>query len=215
MRDVRTRVKVCGLTTPLDAAAAVRAGADAVGVILADSVREVSLGDAEKILAAVPPFVARVGVFVDAPAELVASAVTRLNLTAVQFHGAETPGCCAAAPAPVIKALRVGPGFEPSDAEKYRGSVAALLFDTYVEGMDGGTGRTFSWEDALPLPEWTPVIVAGGLHPGNVSGAVRALRPFAVDVSSGVEERPCHKDRLKLHAFVAAVRAADEEVRHS
>ncbi len=213
MRNVRTRVKVCGITTPLDAASAVRAGVDTLGVILADSVREVSLDDAGAIFAAVPPFVARVGVFVDAPEELVATAVARLNLTAVQFHGAETPERCAAAPAPVIKALRVGPGFDPAVAEEYRGSVAALLYDTYVEGLDGGTGRTFPWEVALPLPAWAPVVVAGGLHPGNVAGAIRALVPFAVDVSSGVEERPRHKDRIKLHAFVAAVCAADEEVR--
>ncbi len=212
MRNVRTRVKVCGITTPVDAAAAVRAGADALGVILSDSLRQVTLEEAEEICAAVPPFVARVGVFVDAPEHFVAEAVARLNLTAVQFHGAESPERCAAAPAPVIKAVRVGPGFDPAEAEAYRGCVSALLYDTLVEGMDGGTGRTFPWESALPLPEWAPVVVAGGLHPGNVGGAIAALSPFAVDVSSGVEERPRYKDRIRLHAFVAAVRAADEEV---
>ncbi len=212
MRSVRTRVKVCGITTPVDAAAAVRAGADALGVILSDSVRQVTLEEAEAICAAVPPFVARVGVFVDAPEHFVAEAIGRLNLTAVQFHGTESPERCAATPAPVIKAVRVGVEFDPAGAEPYRGSVSALLYDTYVEGMDGGTGRTFPWEAALPLPEWAPVIVAGGLRPSNVSGAIAALSPFAVDVSSGVEERPRHKDKISLYAFVAAVRAADEEV---
>lgn len=204
-------MKVCGLTTPQDAATAVRAGVDAVGVVLTDSLRQVTISQAEAVFAAMPPLVARVGVFVDAPAFFVAEAVERLNLTAVQFHGAETPETCAAAPAPVVKAVRVGPAFDPGSVEAYRGSVSALLFDTYVEGKDGGTGRTFAWESVLPLPEWAPVIVAGGLTPANAGDAVRTLRPFAVDVASGVEERPRYKDKLALHAFVAAVRAADEE----
>ncbi|MBW6468325.1 MAG: phosphoribosylanthranilate isomerase [Coriobacteriia bacterium] len=212
MRNVRTRVKVCGLTSADDAAEAVRAGADAVGVILAESPRQVTLTEAEEVLAAVPPFVDRIGVFVDAPADYVERAVAKLDLVAVQFHGSEEPERCAAAPVPVIKAVRVGPDFDAAALDRYRGTVAALLFDTYVEGMDGGTGRTFPWEKAAPLPSWAPVIVAGGLNPVNVGGAIRALAPFGVDVSSGVEERLRHKDRMKLHAFVAAVRAADEEV---
>ncbi|MBS3956068.1 MAG: phosphoribosylanthranilate isomerase [Clostridiales bacterium] len=213
MRNVRTRVKICGLTTPQDAARAVRAGADAVGVVLTDSLRQVTISQAEAVFAVVPPFVARVGVFVDAPAHFVAEAVGRLHLAAVQFHGAETPEMCVDAPAPVVKAVRVGPAFDPASLEAYRGSVAALLLDTLVEGKDGGTGRTFAWNSVLPLPDWIPVAVAGGLTPANVGDAVRTLRPFAVDVASGVEERPRYKDKLALHAFVAAVRAADEEER--
>jgi phosphoribosylanthranilate isomerase len=206
-------VKVCGLTSADDAAEAVRAGADAVGVILAESPRQVTLTEAEQIFAAVPPFVARVGVFVDAPADYVERAVARLNLAAVQFHGYETPEQCAAAPAPVIKAVRVGRDFDDSELEHYLGVVAGLLLDTLVEGVDGGSGRTFPWERVAPLPAWAPVIVAGGLNPVNVGGAIRALAPYGVDVSSGVEERLRYKDRARLHAFVAAVRAADEEVR--
>lgn len=213
MRNGRTRVKVCGLTSALDAAEAVRAGADALGVVLAESPRQVTLTEAERIFAAVPPFVARVGVFVNAPADYVERAVARLGLAAVQFHGSESPGRCAAAPVPVIKAVRVRPGLDPADLEAYRDRVSALLLDTYVEGVDGGTGRTFPWEAVAPLPAWAPMIVAGGLNPVNVGGAIRALGPYGVDVSSGVEERLRQKDRLKLHAFVAAVRAADEEVR--
>lgn len=213
MRNVRTRVKVCGLASATDAAEAVRAGADALGVILAESQRQVTLTEAERIFAAVPPFVARVGVFVDAPADYVERAVARLSLAAVQFHGSETPERCAAAPAPVIKAVRVRPDFDTNELDAYRGTIAGLLFDTYVEGMDGGTGKTFPWSEVAPLPDWAPVIVAGGLTPVNVGGAIDALAPFGVDVSSGVEERLRQKDRFKLHAFVAAVRAADEEVR--
>lgn len=213
MRNVRTRVKVCGLTSAKDAAEAVRAGADALGVILAESPRQVTLTEAEAIFSAVPPFVPRVGVFVDAPADYVERAVARLNLAAVQFHGSEDRERCANACAPVIKAVRVGPSFDATTLDEYRGAVAALLFDTYVEGMNGGTGRTFPWDAVAPLPEWVPVIVAGGLNPVNVGGAIHSLAPYAVDVSSGVEERLRHKDRLRLHAFVAAVQAADEEVR--
>ena len=206
-------MKVCGLASAVDAAEAVRAGADALGVVLAESPRQVTQTEAEEIFAAVPPFVARVGVFVDAPADYVERAVARLNLTAVQFHGSESPERCASAPAPVIKAVRVRPGFDAAELDAYRDHVAAFLFDTYVEGVDGGTGKTFPWDSASPLPSWAPVIVAGGLNPVNVGEAIRILGPYGVDVSSGVEERLRQKDRFRLHAFVAAVRAADEEVR--
>ncbi len=208
---MRTRVKVCGLASAADAAEAVRAGADALGVILAESPRQVTLTEAEEIFAGIPPFVARVGVFVDAPSDYVERAVARLGLAAVQFHGCETPASCAKAPAPVIKALRVGPGFDFGEAEPYRDKVTAILLDTLVEGTDGGTGRVFPWEEVSPLPDWTPVVVAGGLNPVNVGAAIKVLRPYGVDVSSGVEERLRQKDRSRLHAFVAAVKTADEE----
>ncbi|MBE0477086.1 MAG: phosphoribosylanthranilate isomerase [Coriobacteriia bacterium] len=212
----RTRVKICGLTDPADAAAAVRAGADAVGVVLADGPRRLTLDAAERVLAEVPPMVARVGVFVDAPEALVAEAVRRLGLTAVQFHGAEPPEACASCVAPVIKAFRVREGFSAHGIDPYRRSAAAVLLDTFVEGVAGGTGRTFPWERFRDsLPEGLPVIVAGGLDPVNVGSAVRALRPYAVDVSSGVEELPGAKDHVKVEAFVAAVRNADSEMRRA
>lgn len=210
----RTRIKICGITTATDAAMAVEAGADALGVVLAPSSREVTLEDAERALAGVPPLVARVGVFVDADLGFVADAVQRLGLTAVQFHGAETPEACAAAPVPVIKAFKVGTQFAPTVIEPFRGAVAAILLDTYDSQRSGGTGTTFDWHThAAALPGWAPLIVAGGLTPVNVAVAVRVFHPFAVDVSSGVEEHLRHKDRMKLNAFVAAVRAADEEER--
>lgn len=210
----RTRIKICGLTRAEDAAAAVAAGADALGVVLAPSKRQVTLEQAAAVLAAAPPLVARIGVFVDAPADFVREAVARLGLVAVQFHGDETPESCAHAPVPVIKALRVGPGFGPESADRYRHSVAALLLDTYVPGGErGGTGVAFDWYDvAGRLPGWAPVLLAGGLEPGNVGGAVRALRPFAVDVSSGVESAPGLKDHGLIDSFCAAVCAADREV---
>jgi phosphoribosylanthranilate isomerase len=214
MRTQRTRVKICGITNAEDAAAAVAAGADALGVVLTEGPRQVSLDEAEAALRRVPPLVARVGVFVDADPAFVAEAVRRLRLSAVQFHGDETPEDCAAAPAPVVKAIRVSDGSDPvPDLEAFRGAASLFLLDTYVRGERGGTGVSFAWESLPPLPEWAPIVVAGGLTPVNVGAAILALVPFAVDVSSGVEERRRHKDHMKLHAFVAAARAADEEAR--
>ena len=208
---LRTRIKVCGITRARDASAAVAAGADALGVVLAPSPRQVTLEQAEAALADVPPFVARVGVFVDADPAFVEEAVSRLGLGAVQYHGSETPEECAAAPAPVIKAFRVSRGFDTAAIERYRGSVAAVLLDAFVPGVAGGTGRTFDWDAARSVPEWAPLVLAGGLHSGNVREAVSRLRPFAVDVSSGVEVSSGVKDHDAIRSFVAAVRAADEE----
>jgi len=193
----------------------VSAGADALGVVLAPSKRRVTLDEAAEVFADVPPLVARVGVFVDAHADEVWEAVARLGLAAVQFHGDEAPETCATAPVPVIKALRVGPDFSAERADAYRGAVSALLLDTFVPGEQGGTGVAFDWYDvAGRLPRWAPVLLAGGLGPANVGAAIQALRPYAVDVSSGVESAPGVKDHRSIDAFVAAVRAADEEEPH-
>ncbi len=208
----RTRVKVCGITRAEDAAAAVAAGVDALGVVLAPSKRQLTIDQAALALADVPPFVARIGVFVDAAPSFVEEAVRRIGLSAVQFHGGESPAACAAAPIPVIKALRVGTAFAATDVEPFRGSVAAFLLDTFVPGANGGTGKVFDWHEIADLPGWAHLIVAGGLHSGNVAEAVRVLRPYGVDVSSGVEDAPGIKSAERIHAFVAAVRAADQEV---
>jgi phosphoribosylanthranilate isomerase len=192
----------------------VSSGADAVGVILAPSKRRVTLEQAAVVFAEVPQSVARVGVFADAQADDVWEAVVRLGLAAVQFHGDEPPETCESAPAPVIKALRVGPGFDGADVDRYRGAVAALLLDTYVAGEQGGTGMAFDWSRVAGiLPQDIRIVLAGGLGPGNVAQAVRTLRPYAVDVSSGVERSPGIKDSAKIAAFCDAVRAADREVR--
>jgi phosphoribosylanthranilate isomerase len=209
----RTRIKICGLTRPEDAAAAVSAGADALGVLLAPSKRRVTLEQAEAVFADVPPLVARMGVFRDATADEVWEAVARLGLTAVQFHGDEAPETCAAAPVPVVKTIGIGPNGPLTGLDRYRDSVAAFLLDTVVGGASGGTGVTFDWYDvAGRLPSWAPVILAGGLGPHNVAEAIRVLRPFAVDVCSGVEVSPGVKDHAMIASFCAAVRAADLEV---
>ena len=208
---MRTRIKICGVCRPEDAAAAVGAGADAIGVVLADSPRRVTLAQARAVIDAVPAPVARVGVFVDASEGEVAEAVAALGLSFVQFHGAESPRRCAAAPVPAIKAFRVGSGFTVADLEPYRYSVAGILLDACVPGVAGGTGESFDW-DALPaLPGWAALLLAGGLTAGTVGRAVRTLRPFAVDVSGGVEDRRREKDPEAMERFVAAVSAVDLE----
>lgn len=211
------RIKVCGITSADDAHMAVEAGVDALGVVLAPSKREVTIEQAAAALADVPKGVTRIGVFVNAAPEFVADAVRRIGLSVVQFHGDETPEQCAAAPVPVIKAIHATgenarEEFDRALAE-YQGSAVGLLVDTYDPDVAGGTGRTFDWEALGSLQDVpVPVFVAGGLNSDNVADAIRALRPYAVDVSSGVEAEPGRKDEDKIREFVAAVRAVNQEV---
>ena len=205
----KTRVKICGITSPEDASAAIAAGADAVGVVFADSPRQVDLARAREVLAVVPDGVVKCGVFVDAGPATVEAAVAACGLDEVQYHGDESPEACAAAPAPVVKAFRVGGGYDPGAIDAYEGSIAAVLLDAYDPHERGGTGRSFAWEASGELPPWAPVIVAGGLTAANVGDAIEHFRPFGVDVSSGVEEWPGNKDRNRMAAFVDAVRRAD------
>jgi len=206
----RTRIKLCGMTRAQDVAAAVTAGADAVGLVFAPSPRQVSLEQAAIAAAAAPPPVARVGVFVDPTLEEVEAAVAAAQLSAVQLSGHESPEFVSAVSVPVIKVLSVGTDFDWTAAEPYRGRVAALMLDTHVPGKAGGTSQTFRWHSIGETPGWAPLFVAGGLNPENVAEAVRVLRPFAVDVSSGVESSPGIKDHYRIEAFCAAVRQADE-----
>lgn len=201
---------MCGLTRAEDARAAVRAGADALGVILAPGHRRsLSVEEAAAVLADTPAGVTRVGVFVNAPLGEVCGDVALLGLDEVQLHGDESPGYCAAVPAAVVKALHVGPDFDRSLVEAYRGAVGAVLLDTLVEGIVGGSGRVFDWEAAWGVPDVGPVYVAGGLRPDNVAEVVWLLRPSGVDVSSGVETSVGVKSARMMEEFVAAVRAAD------
>ena len=205
----RTRIKICGITRAEDAEVAVAAGADAIGVVFAPSPRQVSIEQAADVLSRVPPGVARVGVFVDAPAEEIARAVSVCGLTAVQLCGGESSAACDVSPIQVIKVVHVGTDFGLRDAEPFRDHAAALLLDTLVTGKAGGTSQTFNWQALGAVPGWAPYFVAGGLDPDNVGECIAALRPYAVDVSSGVEASPGIKDHEKVAAFCSAVRAAD------
>jgi indole-3-glycerol phosphate synthase/phosphoribosylanthranilate isomerase len=206
----RIAVKICGITNAEDARMAAAAGADAVGFVFwPKSPRAVDAATARAIAAALPPFVLRVGVFVDASPEEMRKVADEVGLDIVQLHGQEPPEDVARAPRRAVKAIRVGPGFRPEEALRYDGTAAALLVDTRADGAGpGGTGQTFDWSLVRPVRERTPFLVlAGGLTPDNVGEAIAAVRPDAVDVSSGVESAPGRKDPAKVRAFVDAVRA--------
>lgn len=207
---MQVRVKICGITRLEDAEAAVAAGADALGFMFyPGSVRCVSEEAAAAIGRRLPPFVLRVGVFVDAAEEHIRAVAARCGLGALQFHGSESAEFCRRFALPVIKAFRIrGPESLPA-LRTY--DTAAWLLDSYVTGQWGGTGATFNWDLAAEAVGWgRPVILAGGLTPDNVAAAVQRVRPYAVDVSSGVESAPGRKDPVRMRAFVAAVRAAGD-----
>lgn len=198
------RVKICGITTPEAARAAAEAGADAIGLVFAPSRRRVSVEQAKAIVAALPPFVSRVGVFVDEAPERIAAIVEACGLDAIQLHGEEPPEACRWwFPWKVIKAIRVR-GLESLEGLA-RYQVDAFLLDSFVPGELGGTGRTFDWEIAKAAASRFRIILAGGLTPENVGDALDLVRPYGVDVSSGVETGGV-KDPGKIRAFVARVR---------
>ncbi|NJD33882.1 MAG: phosphoribosylanthranilate isomerase [Betaproteobacteria bacterium] len=207
----RTRIKICGITREEDLTAAVTAGADALGfVFYPPSPRYVAPRRAAELLARVPAFVTRVGLFVNEPAEAVRAVLAQTALDLLQFHGDEDAAYCASFGKPWIKAARVKAGFdllEYASAFADAPGVCGLLLDAHVEGYGGG-GQTFDWS-LIPRNLPLPVILSGGLHPGNVAGAVRAVRPWAVDVSSGVEAARGIKDVQRITEFVAGVRDAD------
>ena len=205
----RVFVKVCGITTVDDALLAARAGADAVGLVFwPGSPRRVDLETARRISAALPPFVLRVGVFVDAPRAELETAAREVGLDVLQLHGQEAPEDLSGLPRRVVKAVPVGPGFVAESALRYAGAADGILLDSRPSGASppGGTGTTFDWSLAREVREKVPFLVlAGGLTPDNVGRALTAVRPDAVDVSSGVESAPGHKDPAKVRAFLDAV----------
>jgi phosphoribosylanthranilate isomerase len=204
-----TAIKICGITRREDALAAAYCGAQAIGLVFyAPSPRHVTPQRAAQIMRALPPFVMSVGLFVDAPAAEVAHTLASARVDLLQFSGDETPAYCSQFGVPYLKALRVRRGVDLLQyARDYR-EARALLLDAYVEGTRGGSGATFDWAlipENLPLP----VVLAGGLTPDNVTAAIKAVQPWAVDVSSGVELSKGIKDAAKIAAFVTGVRNAD------
>ncbi|HID00021.1 MAG TPA: phosphoribosylanthranilate isomerase [Piscirickettsiaceae bacterium] len=203
-----TRVKICGITRLADALAAATAGADAIGLVFYDkSPRAVDIAQAWEILDGLPPFITTVGLFVNADARMIEEILVEVPLDVLQFHGDETPDFCEQFGHPYIKAIRMRAETDlQALAQDYAGA-QGLLLDTYRPGVPGGTGEAFDWSLAQQ-PCDKPIILAGGLRPDNVARAIAQVRPWAVDVSGGVEKEKGIKDSGKIDAFIQAVKQA-------
>jgi phosphoribosylanthranilate isomerase len=209
--SARTRIKICGVSRSQDVEAAVDAGADAIGFVFhPGSPRCVTLDQATALARELPPFVTPVGLFVNAAPGLVAAAVAALPQLVLQFHGDESATECAAPGRPFLKAARMTPGFDLLDFAARFSMAQGLLLDTHAEGY-GGSGKVFDWS---LVPRGVPhrLVLSGGLHAGNVGSGIRELRPWAVDVSSGVESSRGVKDAAAIRRFCDAVREADSRI---
>ena len=205
---MRTRVKICGITRTQDARAAADAGADAIGLVFyPPSPRYLSVERAVEIRDALPPFLQTVALLVNADAAQVAQVIGRVHPAMLQFHGDETPEFCAQFGLPFVKACRVRPGVDALAYLQPYSRAAAWLVDSFVPEY-GGVGESFDWS-LVPQQRSRPLILSGGLERGNVARAIRAVRPWGVDVSSGVESAKGIKDAAKMSAFIAEVRNAD------
>jgi phosphoribosylanthranilate isomerase len=204
-----TVIKICGLTRVQDALFAARSGAHAIGLVMyRNSPRFVEHRQARQIVDALPPFVMPVALMVDPTPADVEKVIDKVKPALLQFHGDETPDFCSSFSLPYIKAVRVGPEVDLLQYARLYAGAKGLLLDAFVDGTQGGTGATFDWElipSELPLP----LILAGGLNPHNVTEAVQRVRPWAVDVSSGVESEKGIKDVAKIAAFIRGVKDAD------
>jgi phosphoribosylanthranilate isomerase len=206
---MRVRVKICGITNTQDAQAAVALGADAIGLVFfPPSPRFVTLDQAAEITRQLPPFVTIVGLFVDADAQTIARAIAEVPLNLLQFHGEERAAECAMHGLRWIKAVRMRADVDLDTAAARYQQAAGLLLDAYCPGIPGGTGETFDW-DRIPQRMASRIVLAGGLTPGNVAEAIAQVRPYAVDVSGGVEAEPGRKDAAKMAAFIRGVRRAE------
>jgi len=197
-----TRIKICGITREQDLLVVANSGADAVGLVFYEkSPRHVSAEHAASLVYAAPPFVTVVGLFVNPTVEYVREVLAQVSLDVLQFHGEESPDFCAQFAKPYLKAIRVKAGVDLVQcAARYSGA-QGLLLDAYVEGTQGGTGESFDWA-LIPKNLTLPVILSGGLHADNVAAAIKQVRPYAVDVSSGVEAAKGIKDAAKIAAFI-------------
>jgi phosphoribosylanthranilate isomerase len=200
------RVKICGITNLDDALAAVEWGADALGFVFAPSPRQVTVEQVANIVAGLPPFVCKVGVFADSKLQEIKEAMRVCNLNLAQLHGSESPDFCEALFPQVIKSFRVESESILALLPQYKAS--AYLLDSYHATLKGGTGQSFDWEIAKKAAYYGPIILSGGLTPANVSQAITQVQPYAVDVSSGVESEPGKKDHDKLRAFLEVAKKA-------
>jgi phosphoribosylanthranilate isomerase len=202
------RVKICGITRVEDGITCARLGADAIGLVFyAPSPRHVSVGQARAIMAALPPFVTTVGLFVDAAPAEVHAVLAQLPLDMLQFHGNETPEYCRGFGRSYLKAVRVKLGADLVQYASAYSDAKGLLLDAHVEGIAGGTGQAFDWS-LIPAQLPLPVVLSGGLNSANIAEAIRRIQPAAVDVSSGVEATKGIKDTEKIAAFMQGVRNA-------
>ena len=205
----RTRVKICGITRPEHARAAAVAGADAIGLMFYEpSPRYVTPARAREVCAALPPLVSAVGVFVNPQPREIETVVEGLPVDLLQFHGEEPPDLCAGAGKPYMKAVRVRTGEDIVEAATRYPDARALLLDAHHDALWGGTGARFD-RDVVPEDVGRPIVLAGGLTPENVAGAIRRVRPFAVDVSGGVESAPGEKDVRSIERFMKEVVSAE------
>ena len=207
---MRTRVKICGITREQDALAAVESGADALGFVFYEpSPRHITVRRAAEIVGTLPPFVSTVALFVNADPQTIAEVVDVVGVDLLQFHGQECPEYCAQHRRPWIRAVRVKPDTDLLAAEAEFANGRGLLLDAYRAGVPGGTGETFDW-GRIPAQLAPVIVLAGGLNPQNVGDAVRRVRPYAVDVSGGVEVGKGIKDPTKIKAFIEEVRSAEQ-----
>jgi phosphoribosylanthranilate isomerase len=205
----RTRVKICGFTRPDDVLAALRLGADAIGLVFyPPSPRHVDIERARAIMAVLPPFATVVGLFVDEDEARVRQVLERVRIDVIQFHGDEDPGYCESFGKPYIKAVRMRPELELTTVMGAHGGASGFLLDAWHPEAKGGTGSRFDWT-LIPEEFADSLILAGGLEPGNVAEALRAARPYALDVSSGVEAEKGIKDAGKMAAFLKEVHKFD------
>ncbi|MCO5123643.1 MAG: phosphoribosylanthranilate isomerase [Rhizobacter sp.] len=207
----RTRIKICGLTREADVQAAVDAGADAIGFVLYDkSPRCVDIDRAAQLAGRLPPFVTPVGLFVNAAPEWIDRAVDAIPHMLLQFHGDETPAECNRAKRAYLRAARMAPSFDLLDFARQFADARGLLLDAAVEGYGGG-GKVFDWSQ-VPRGVSRPLVLSGGLHAANVIAGILQVRPWAVDVSSGVESAKGIKDAVAMRRFCDAVREADARI---
>ncbi|MGH8563780.1 MAG: phosphoribosylanthranilate isomerase [Gammaproteobacteria bacterium] len=201
----RVRVKICGITRPGDGSLAARLGADAVGLVFhPKSPRAVTVERARAIVTALPPFVTRVGLFVNAVPDAIEAVLSAVALDVLQFHGDEPAEDCRRYGRPYIKAIRMRSDVDLRGAAAAYPDAGALLLDAFVEGIEGGTGRSFDWS-RVPEDLAKPIILAGGLTPDNVTQALAVVNPYAVDVSGGVEREKGIKDEDKMRRFISGV----------
>ncbi|NLJ13282.1 MAG: phosphoribosylanthranilate isomerase [Gammaproteobacteria bacterium] len=209
---VRIRTKICGITQVEDALIAAQAGVDALGLVFyAKSPRAVTVAQAQKIIAALPPFVSTVGLFVNASRSEINAILDELPLDVLQFHGDETAADCEGFARPYFRALRMQPGLDIAQlAEQYQ-SAQGILLDAWVPGVHGGTGERFDWTQ-IPASLAKPLILAGGLNADNVAQAMQQVQPWAVDVSGGVEANRGIKDADKMRKFLYAVQMKNAQL---